>query len=322
AKLARPMRSKIMPQPLSYSYIRFSGKSQEKGDSLDRQTLLRDAYPARYPAPPLDTELTLRDLGVSAFRGKNALIGNLRLFLDAIADKRVAPGSRLIVESLDRISRQGIDEGYDLCKRILKAGVHIVTLSPERDFGPEAVKGLTKGALELQLILERAAEESETKSKRVSAAWTEKKRRARAGEAQHPTERMGSGCQVLTRRLPLWVERVGGRLVKVPARATAVKHIFALAAAGLGHGAIVKRLEAESVPPFGKKRWHKGYVGKILKDRRAVGEHQPRKGGRPDGDSIPDYFPAAVTEEEWLAARAGAEPPTRTGRGSASGSRR
>jgi hypothetical protein len=38
-----------------------------------------------------------------------------------------------------------------------------------------------------------------------------------------------------------------------------------------------------------------------------VGEYQPRKGKRqvPDGDPVPNYYPAAVTEEEYLAARAG-----------------
>ena len=58
----------------------------------------------------------------------------------------------------DRISRQGIDEGYDLVKSILKRGVKIATLSPERLFDAAAVKGLGKGALEIQLILERAAD--------------------------------------------------------------------------------------------------------------------------------------------------------------------
>jgi DNA invertase Pin-like site-specific DNA recombinase len=97
--------------------------------------------------------LTLRDLGVSAFRGKNAAVGNFRTFLDAIKAGKVAPGSALIVESIDRISRQGIDEGYDLIKGILKANVLLVTLSPEREFDVSATKSLSKGALETQLIL-------------------------------------------------------------------------------------------------------------------------------------------------------------------------
>src|SRR5262249_4375800 len=156
--------------------------------------------------------------GVSAFKGMNALVGNLGVFLDAVKRGLVPPGSVLICESLDRISRQGIDEGYDLIKRILKAGIVIVRLSPEREFDISATKSLTKGALEIQLILERAAEESETKSERVGDAWREKRRRARAGETQRPTKRMGTGSRVVTHRLPAWVERRGDRLVAIPER--------------------------------------------------------------------------------------------------------
>ena len=96
---------------VAYSYIRFSSDEQEKGHSLRRQTDLRDAWLARHPDVKLDATLTLRDLGVSAFRGKNATVGQLRTFLDAIKGGRVAPGSVFIVESFDRISRcsAGID---------------------------------------------------------------------------------------------------------------------------------------------------------------------------------------------------------------------
>jgi DNA invertase Pin-like site-specific DNA recombinase len=55
----------------------------------------------------------------------------------------VPAGSVLVVESFDRISRQGIDEGYDLIKSILKAGVRIVTLAPEREFDRDATKSLS-----------------------------------------------------------------------------------------------------------------------------------------------------------------------------------
>src|SRR5438067_338266 len=116
------------PKTTCYSYIRFSNAAQREGDSLRRQTEKALAYCQRR-GWVLDESLTLRDLGVSAFRGDNALVGNLRTFLDAVARGTVLPGSILLVESVDRISRQGIDDGYDLCKRILKAGVHIVTLS-------------------------------------------------------------------------------------------------------------------------------------------------------------------------------------------------
>jgi DNA invertase Pin-like site-specific DNA recombinase len=299
--------------PTAYSYIRFSSKKQAEGDSLRRQTELAARYCEREDLS-LDTTLTLRDMGVSAFRGKNALVGNLGVFLECIRRGTVRPGSVLIVESLDRISRQGIDEGYDLVKRILKAGVWLVTLAPERKFGPDAVKGLTKGALEIQLILERAAEESEMKAERMREVWGEKQDQARKGKP-------------MTEQLPAWVEwvgyelvkvrgqdvKVGGRLVLHPERAALVKRIFALAAAGRGIPTIMKTLTEEGIPPMSglAKHWNRSYLGSILRDRRALGEYQPTKGKVPDGPPIPGYYPAVVTQEEWDLARAGVEQRTK-----------
>jgi DNA invertase Pin-like site-specific DNA recombinase len=300
----------------AYSYVRFSTPAQAAGDSLRRQTERAEAY-ARQRGWTLDRTLTLRDLGVSAFRGKNALVGNLRTFLDAVEQGTVAPGSALIVESVDRISRQGIDEGYDLCKAILKKGVHIVTLSPERDFGPESVKSLTKGALEIQLILERAAEESERKSDRNGHAWAQKLKGARE-----------SG-ELLTRQLPLWIEARGGRWVEngygkktlrgaklhlIRERAAVVKQVFCLAAGGYGLAGIVKKLTADGIPAWGRSKvWVRAYLALMLKDRRALGEYQPCGAGRkPVGEPIKDYFPPVVTEQEFYAARAGAQERKRT----------
>jgi DNA invertase Pin-like site-specific DNA recombinase len=110
----------------------------------------------------------------------------------------VKAGDVLLVESVDRISRQGIDEGYDLLKRILKAGVHIITLEPERDFGPDAVKGLCKGALELQIILERAHEESLMKSARRKYSWKKLREKAR------------TGSKALWKTCPAWLEVTPG----------------------------------------------------------------------------------------------------------------
>src|SRR5262245_24648810 len=116
---------------IAYSYVRFSHPDQAQGDSLRRQQEGAVAYCQR-KGWTLDESLSLRDLKLSAFRGANALIGNLGVFLDLIKRGTVKPGSALICESIDRISRQGIDEGCEIIKKILKAGVLLVTLSPER----------------------------------------------------------------------------------------------------------------------------------------------------------------------------------------------
>src|SRR5215813_5101953 len=128
---------------IAYSYVRFSHPDQAAGDSERRQDE-RALDICKRRGWTLDTSLSLRDQGVSAFRGKNALTGNLGVFLQAVKRGTVKPGSVLIVESFDRLSRQGIDEGYEVVKRILKAGVIIMTLSPEREFDVSATKSLTK----------------------------------------------------------------------------------------------------------------------------------------------------------------------------------
>jgi DNA invertase Pin-like site-specific DNA recombinase len=248
------------------------------------------------------SEATYRDLGVSAFRGKNALVGNLGEFLRAVEAGNIQRGSALVVESLDRITRQGIDAGYETIKRILKAGVLLVTLSPEREFDVSATRSLSKGALEIQLILERAAEESEIKSKRVSAAWREKQRRVRAGELQRPLDRNGTATRCMTRRLPLWLKLENGVIEVIKERAQVVRKIFHWSAAGFGACQIIGRLTRAGIPAFGGKGWFKTYITRIIRDRRALGEYQPCKGGKPDGPPVPGYFPAVVTEREWLAA--------------------
>src|SRR5664279_271956 len=72
-------------EPRAYSYLRFSTPEQSKGDSLRRQTALAEEYAQRHGLT-LDTELNLKDLGISAYRGDNAAVGALGAFLKAIRD--------------------------------------------------------------------------------------------------------------------------------------------------------------------------------------------------------------------------------------------
>lgn len=298
---------------LAFSYVRFSHPDQAKGDSLRRQTERAAEYCSRR-GWTLDKSLTLRDLGVSAFHGRNAAVDNFRTFLDGITTGHVPAGSTLIVESFDRISRQGIDEGYDLIKSILKSGIRIVTLSPEREFDREATRGLTKGALEIQLILERAAEESEMKSKRVGDAWAEKRREA--------AER------IVTRRLPGWVRYADGKLVLDPAKAATVRRVFGMAREGMGVHAIAQTLNGERVPVLGrtvfKRRpvvWSETSVYCLLTSRATIGEFQPHRGHgsrkhrQPAGPPIPNYYPAVIDADEWHATRAALKSRTRHGAG-------
>jgi DNA invertase Pin-like site-specific DNA recombinase len=281
----------------AYSYIRFSSPEQSKGDSLRRQTEDAAAWCQRHGVH-LNTSTTLHDLGKSAFTGahrKNPDRHALAAFLKLIEGGRVPHGSYLLIENLDRLSREDEVPACHLLTGILMAGVRVVQLSPYEMLLTEKSNGweLMRAVMELS----RGHGESALKSERVGKAWRQKKKAAR------------ENGQVMTRRLPAWVEERGGKLVLIPERAAVVKRIFDLSAAGYGLSSLARLLTTEGIPCFGDSgRWLPCYLARILKDRRALGEFQPKgKGRKPEGDAVPNYFPAVVTQAEWERCRAGAE---------------
>jgi DNA invertase Pin-like site-specific DNA recombinase len=321
----------VAPQrPVAYSYVRFSRPGQAKGAPLRRQTAAAAAWCARHGIT-LDTATTLHDLGKSAFTGahrKNPDRHALAAFLKLVEAGKVPRGSYLVVENLDRLSREDIEPALLLVLNLMQAGVRVVQLKPVEMVFDD--KSGTMPVMMMILELSRVHSESAIKSERCSGAWEEKRRRARAGEAQKATGYMGEGCRVITRRLPAWVEERDGECVLIPERADVVKRSFALAIAGYGQRSILKRLTKEGVPAFGGREkyvdddgrervraaagevlgagyWTRRAVNRILADRRALGEFQPRRrDGSPAGDPIPNYYPAVVTAQEYEAARAGA----------------
>jgi DNA invertase Pin-like site-specific DNA recombinase len=287
------MPAKTQPA-VAYSYVRFSHPDQAKGDSVRRHTEAAAEWCLRNGLR-LDESTTLRDLGKSAFSGehrKNPDRHALAAFLKLVEAGKVPRGSYLIIENLDRLTREDERSAPRLWMDILDQGVNIVQLHPETVFRHE--KSDMVDIMRAIIELSRGHSESARKSERNGAAWTKRRKQAReAGE-------------ILTRRLPAWVELRNGKLKLIPARAAAVKRVYQLAASGYGTAGIVKRLTEEKVPAFGTSgHWARTYVILILRDRRALGELQPRRSnGKPEGPPIPKYFPAVVTDEEWLAARA------------------
>jgi DNA invertase Pin-like site-specific DNA recombinase len=283
-------------QRTAYSYVRFSTSEQIKGDSQRRQTQATAAYCARNNLV-LDPTLTLTDLGVSAFKGKNATTGSLAAFLEAIKSGRVKSGSVLIVESLDRLTRQSLRKARDLFEGILDSGVNIITLAPEREYSAAMLDDLF-GVIEPLLYLSRANEESQRKSERLGAAWQAK--RARLSDEK------------LTAKCPAWLRLNDNRtdFIPIPQSVKTVRRIVRLCIDGEGTIAITKRLNGEGIKPIGRaKCWHRSYVIKILKNRSMLGEYQPHTGHnstdrKPTGDVIPNYYPSIITDAEFYQAQA------------------
>ena len=293
--------------PRAYSYIRFSTPEQLKGDSLRRQLELSARY-AREHGLVLDEQLTFRDLGVSAFDKSNlGSGGKLREFLDAVDQGRVPPGSFLLVESLDRLSRAEIYEALPTFLDIQQKGITIVTLADGMTYAGgsgDANKDFTSLLVSIA-VMARAHEESLTKSRRLKAAWS--------------TKRGAAGEKKLTAQCPAWVRLSSDRksFELIPERVAVVRQIIELVRTGLGKGAIAKRLNERGVPTIGPPKrarqsdatrnpdrsWYESYIAKILRNRALIGEFQPHRmeGGRrvPAGEPVAGYFPRVVSDTEF-----------------------
>ena len=186
-----------------------------------------------------------------------------------------------------------------LLQGILRTGVCIVTINPERVYTEASVDDL--GALiEIIVVLARAYEESAMKSERLSAAWANKR-----GSADK---------KKLTRICPQWLQLSGDRteFEPIPERVEVVQRIFRMAADGMGANGIAKQLNAEQVPTFGRAEyWQISYIKKVLANRAVLGEYQPHRmqnGKRTAvGDPIPDYYPAIVDESLFYAVQRGTD---------------
>jgi hypothetical protein len=236
--------------------------------------------------------------------------------LKLVEGGRVPRGSYLVVENLDRLTREDIWSALDLVSSLLKAGVRIVQLKPVEQVIDKASGPMV--AMMAIMELSRGHSESQMKSERVSAAWKNKKAAAREGKLQPPRRQDGRVSASMTDLLPAWVQDKGGKLCLVAERVRVIRRIFHLAAAGRGVPSIIRELDRDGIPSFGRTgRWTRQYVYKILSERRVLGEFQPRDTHhRPQGEPIPGYYPAAVSEAEWLQARAGTEQRRRfKGRG-------
>lgn len=270
---------------VAYSYIRFSTPEQAQGDSLRRQMDLSAQY-ARENGLHLDETLT--DRGISGFRGQNIKEGALGSFLKYIQSGRIKPGSVLLVESLDRLSRDEITAQLGLFLHILGAGVEIVTLMDKRTFTHESVnKNFAELIISIVSMI-RGHDESKTKSDRLKATWGNKRNKAQS-------RRLTSIC-------PLWLRPSddGKSFQPLPERVEVIKFIFERALAGLGHRAICKEINQKGIKCWAKaERWNAHYVRRILRSRAVLGEFQPkarptRKNKVAAGDPIPDYYPKII----------------------------
>lgn len=290
-----------MIAPKAYSYIRFSSPEQAKGDSYRRQHNKALEWCKLHEVELAVTrEYTFFDKGRSALKGQHLDdAGQLKRFLDLVESGAIVRGSYLLVENLDRLSREKLNKALPRFMDILNSGIKIVTLQDGYVYDENFDE---KDLIISIVIMGRAHNESATKVDRLSEVWAEKKALAR-------TERkpLGSAC-------PAWLKLVGEAYQPIDERVETILLIFNLAIQGYGQGVIPRMLNERGIPVFGSRNrnhaqaWGNSSVAKLLGNRALLGFYQPTtiiNGVRvPDGEPVRDYFPPVVTEDLFYRAQA------------------
>ena len=156
----------------AYSYQRFSSIKQKGGDSTSRQTDAAESFAKQFK---LELRQTFSDEGVSGFKGKNfSNESALSAFLKLVDSGDIPKGGVLIVENMDRLSRQSILPCLSKFIEIINRGVSIGVISQGKILDE---KSITENPMELMLVLvefARANNESDTKSKRAKSVIKKK----------------------------------------------------------------------------------------------------------------------------------------------------
>lgn len=308
-------------KPKLYSYVRFSSAKQREGNSLERQMDTARKIAVRYELE-LDTT-TFHDLGISAFKGKNAHEGKLAEFINQIG-KKVPVGSWLVVENLDRISRDDAWNALDIFKSILSKGIVVVTGMDEKVFKYAEVKNNPTDLIISLLMFTRAHDESLTKKNRVEA-------QARSLIRYNLTRETGTLAKAIESvgGNVWWVNTKSGDVIPHEMYFPVAQKIIELKKEGETLLTIQRYLNEHYVAP--KKRIYKDRTGKDLAPKTELwGKHLIRTFLNPtvhgqkvftldkrdesgavlyDTESeeplkerfiIPDYYPALMTEVEYL----------------------
>jgi len=282
------MKKQETSKPICISYIRFSTPEQLKGNSLKRQLQNSQEY-AENHGLFLDERFNYKDLGLSAYHGEHKTKGALGSLLELVDKGKIPQGSVLLIESLDRLSRDRVREALSQFLQIIDKGIKIITLIDEKEYD----KDLDVGQLQYSLgVMARAYDESATKAKRLQDAWKDK--------------RSEIDVKKITAIAPAWL-KLNKKIQKfelIPDRCRLIQRIYKLYLDGNGAEKIARILNSENIPAWKSKNgWHKSYTQKILHNKAVIGEYQPHSMDKrkriAEGEPIPAYFPQVISKEDF-----------------------
>jgi DNA invertase Pin-like site-specific DNA recombinase len=268
-----------------YSYARVSSKHQ-----VEKHGLTRQINAAKKWAEKRGYQLEeLTDKGLSAYKGdhikKDGALGG---FLAAVAANKIPRGSILIVEAIDRLSRQSVMKQIKQFISLLEHGIEIVTLADNMHFTEESVNSNWTEFIISISMMAKANEESKHKGRLIKAAKV-----ASHGKAQ-------LGNHILTKQIPFWCFISDNKIIENDFADT-VRKIFTLSLTGLGAIRIARQLNNDNTPCYkaAKKSvhlWNSQKVNRILRNPRVYGLYVATG----DYPEIEGYFPEVINKHDFM----------------------
>lgn len=289
-------------------YIRYSTPKQERGASRDRQLELCQQF-CEQRGWPVDE--VIEDLGRSAWTGAHLSAGELGRFADRVRDGSIGADTVLVVEKLDRLSRQETRTTLRWMEDLCSAGLAIATVDGGKIYDDASLRADLMTVFEILMRAKLAHDESQQKSERITDRYGRNIERAR------------TTGQIITAKAPGWLkakaDRSGFEIVE--ARAQMVRDVYEMAAQGKGPRWIAKDLNERRIPAWGHWRktestptWEIGSVKMILGQPSVEGDYMPgfsnTSAKRTKFDQrIVGYYPRIVDAD--LVARARAQMESR-----------
>ncbi|KTE27404.1 hypothetical protein ATE66_09520 [Sphingopyxis sp. H107] len=205
-------------------------------------------------------------------------------------------GKVLVVENIDRLSRQGAKAAAQLIWSLNEAGVDVATYHDSHIY-QAANNSDMMDLFKVIILAQQAYDESDKKSKRTKASWDDRFNAIENGN-QKPEK---------VPHMPNWVKRVDGAYVLDEHRTKVLNEIFDLYINGVGIHRIVTILNERGEPSWTSiyhKRnvngWFYSYIYRLLTKRTVLGEYVTS-----DGRILAtDFYPQAVTAEKFNLAQA------------------
>lgn len=268
-------------------YARYSSAEQAKGLSIERQ-LSEGRNFIESKGWRLEKELI--DKGRSAFSGENRTVGSELHQFECDARNGIHAGKVLVVENIDRLSRQGAKIAAQFIWSLNEAGVSIATTHDDHLYAADSKSADLMDIFSIIIKGQLSHEESFKKSERGKFTW----------QSRH--EKIRNGDKATTAiKPPSWIKAEGGIYVLDEYRAQILNEIYDLYLNGVGIFKITQMLNARSEPVWsvrkrdGEGGWHVPYVHRLLKKRAVLGEYVTV-----EGETLAaDYFPQAINAEKF-----------------------